>query len=60
MNSYANGGANKMICFKNGADDYSYSETIIPENKEKLEEELRQNFGKNSGDKKYCNIRKGG
>lgn len=50
--SYGNGGARKIISFKNTNDDLAFN-TPIQNGKEELKKELREEYGRNSGDEMY-------
>ena len=50
--SYGNGGARKIISFKNTNDDLAFN-LPLQKNKDELKSELRENYGRNSGDDMY-------
>lgn len=50
--SYGNGGARKIISFKNTNDDLAFN-TPLKEDKDELTKELRERYGGNSGDEMY-------
>ena len=50
--SYGNGGARKIISFKNSADELAFN-TPLRESKEELNKEFKEEYGGNSGDKHY-------
>ena len=49
---FADGGARKIISFKNGDGSYSYSKTILPEEDAELQEKLKS-YGRNKLARKY-------
>ena len=51
--NYSDGGARKIISFKNGDGSYSYSETILPKEEEDLHGKLQEHYGRNIADRKY-------
>lgn len=50
--SYADGGARKIISFKNGDGSYSYAKTILPDEEDELHKNLKK-YGRNKEDRKY-------
>ena len=50
--SYGNGGARKIISFKNTSDELAFN-TPLRESADDLNKELREEYGGNSGDKHY-------
>lgn len=50
--SYGNGGARKIISFKNTADELAFN-TPLRESKDELNKEFAEEYGGNSGDKHY-------
>lgn len=50
--SYGNGGARKIISFKNTGDDLAFN-TPLENDKDALSKELRERYGGNSGDEMY-------
>ena len=50
--SYGNGGARKIISFKNTSDELAFN-TPLQNNADEVKKELRENYGGNSGDEHY-------
>ena len=51
--NYSDGGARKIISFKNGDGSYSYEKTILPEAETDLHDKLKDKYGRNTTDRKY-------
>ena len=51
--NYSDGGARKIISFKNGDGSYSYEKTILPEAETDLHDKLKDKYGRNTSDRKY-------
>ena len=51
--SYSDGGARKIINFKNSDGSYSYAQEMLPKEVADVKEQLRQDYGRNTNDNKY-------
>lgn len=51
--SYGDGGARKIINFKNSDGSYSYAQEMLPKEVADVKEQLRQDYGRNTNDNKY-------
>lgn len=52
-NSYGDGGARKIISFKNGDGSYTYAHDMLPDEEKAIKDQLRDDYGRNSNDNKY-------
>lgn len=52
--NYGDGGARKIVSFKESKDtSYGFAKTQLPQQEEDLHEKLSEEYGRNSGDRKY-------